>query len=319
MVQIEFKPSGKQLAKILHYYGLLEGDSEFKIVCPFHEDVNPSMMVSLNDGTFYCFGCGASGDALKFVKLMNEKLDDLEALFLYFKILKSKKVKNIKYKKHFKNKKQNVQALVESMDYYFGLKSINWYKEKSVEKDYMLKRGFNAYALNKCKAKINYNNSYPLIFPMMDMNEFKGWVCRTTNKRVEKKRKYLYNEGFSRRNTLVGKYDNETVIVVEGYMDWLKMKMFGVKYVCAFLGWKATNEQIQKLKFRGVKYIISALDNDKCGNDGTKYLESLNLFKVIRFQFPEGVKDPGEMNQQMFNKAKIKTMKEFKKVKNKVA
>jgi len=32
-------------------------------VCPFHDDHNPSMKV---DETFYCFGCGASGDVITF-------------------------------------------------------------------------------------------------------------------------------------------------------------------------------------------------------------------------------------------------------------
>ena len=32
-------------------------------VCPFHDDHRPSMMV---DETFYCFGCGATGDVITF-------------------------------------------------------------------------------------------------------------------------------------------------------------------------------------------------------------------------------------------------------------
>ena len=35
------------------------------IVCPFHDDSDPSM--KLNDDYFYCFGCGASGDVIDFV------------------------------------------------------------------------------------------------------------------------------------------------------------------------------------------------------------------------------------------------------------
>ena len=32
-------------------------------ICPFHDDHNPSMKV---DETFYCFGCGATGDVITF-------------------------------------------------------------------------------------------------------------------------------------------------------------------------------------------------------------------------------------------------------------
>lgn len=35
-----------------------------KIVCPFHNDKNPSMKV---DSRFHCFGCGEDGDVIDFV------------------------------------------------------------------------------------------------------------------------------------------------------------------------------------------------------------------------------------------------------------
>ena len=38
-------------------------DSHGMTVCPFHDDHRPSMKV---DETFYCFGCGATGDVITF-------------------------------------------------------------------------------------------------------------------------------------------------------------------------------------------------------------------------------------------------------------
>ena len=38
-------------------------DSHGMAVCPFHDDRHPSMKV---DETFYCFGCGATGDVITF-------------------------------------------------------------------------------------------------------------------------------------------------------------------------------------------------------------------------------------------------------------
>ncbi|MCX7924116.1 MAG: CHC2 zinc finger domain-containing protein [Clostridia bacterium] len=306
MIQIELKVGGNELAKVLHFYGLLESnDNEFKIVCPFHEDINASMKINLNDGSFYCFGCAKSGDAMKFVALVNSEMDELKACIEYFKILKSKEVKQIQVQRKAKVKQDNKQALIEAEDYYVGLKTIDWNKEQSPEKGYMLKRGFTANTLNKCKAKLTYNNAYPIVFPMKDLGRFRGWVCRTTNKKIEEKRKYLYNEGFSRRNTLVGDYDAKVVVLVEGYMDRLKFKQFGAKKVAAILGWKITEQQISKLKEQGVEYIVSALDNDTCGKKGTEYLKK--FFKVIRFQYPSEVKDPGEMDQRSFDVANQKT------------
>ena len=42
---------------------------EFKGLCPFHNDTNPSMCVVPHKGIFYCFVCGTGGDALRFVQL----------------------------------------------------------------------------------------------------------------------------------------------------------------------------------------------------------------------------------------------------------
>lgn len=310
MGKIEHIPGGKELAKVLHYYGLLEGSEQFKIICPFHKDLNPSMMINLELGTFFCFGCSVSGDAFKFVTLMEPDLDDLRACIKYYKIIRSKNRDNMpQIKKSSKRDKSN--ALAEASDYYYCLKSNDW-SEPSQEKDYMISRGFSENALELAKAKINYNLSYPIIFPMLDNGTFKGWVCRTTNKYIQKKRKYLYNEGFSRKETIVGDYNSKVVVLVEGFMDKLKFNQFGLKHVGAILGWKISEKQIEKLRKAGVKIVISALDNDKCGKKGT--LELMKHFKVVRFRFPKQVKDPGEITQQQFEKSYLKTKVNVRKV-----
>lgn len=312
MSNIEFKPGSKELARVLHYYGLLQQVDEFKIVCPFHADAEPSMMVSIAKGRFYCFGCSASGDAFTFVKLLHDDKNGLECLKKYFKIIRSKKVKAINFKHNVKQEKeQEGQLVTEAIDYYYNLKTINWEANQSPEKLYMVKRGFFPSTLNKCKAKLTYKDSYPIIFPMLDMGEFKGYVCRATNERIAKKRKYLYNKGFSRKNTLVGNYNAKQVILVEGFMDYLKLKQLGVKHAAAILGWKITAQQIEKLKQQGVEHIISALDNDKCGKRGTRYLRQ--FFYVTRFRYPKGIKDPGDLTEHQFIKCKKETIKRIRR------
>lgn len=37
-------------------------------LCPFHQDEHPSLVVYPETRSFYCFGCGASGDAIDFVR-----------------------------------------------------------------------------------------------------------------------------------------------------------------------------------------------------------------------------------------------------------
>ena len=42
--------------------------------CPFHEERTPSFSVNAQDKLYYCFGCGAGGDAITFVR-ETEQLD----------------------------------------------------------------------------------------------------------------------------------------------------------------------------------------------------------------------------------------------------
>lgn len=322
---IEKSNGGEELAKVLWYYNMIPdtNSSNQKIVCPFHGDVNPSMLINLDDGSWFCFGCGRTGDAIKFVREMESQngLNDLQAYKKFSMILKSDKCSSITRSTIQKSLKPPQRDLYnQAYDYYHGLAKVNWRASGESEvvqaKEYMMSRGFSPKTLHKCKAKITYNRSYGLIFPMLDNGKFKGWVCRTMVKAIEKKRKYLYNEGFSRASTLVGDYgDKDYVIVVEGYMDRLKFVQFGEENVVAILGWKMSNEQIQKLKDKGITKVISALDNDTCGKKGTKYLE--HIFDVTRFSYLKGVKDPGDMNQELFDKMFSRTMKKFKEKYNK--
>ena len=116
------------LAKVLWYYNLLQNvdSASCKIVCPFHDDVNPSMIVDLSNDLWYCFGCGRHGDAKKFVIEMEHKLNglnDLQSIRKYFQILKSDKCSNITFDyshvKRFNGKPSKV-LYDEAYDYYHG-------------------------------------------------------------------------------------------------------------------------------------------------------------------------------------------------------
>lgn len=50
-----------------------------KGLCPFHEEKTPSFTVSNDKGIYKCFGCGASGDAVRFLQ-EKEKMEFHEAI-----------------------------------------------------------------------------------------------------------------------------------------------------------------------------------------------------------------------------------------------
>lgn len=317
------------LAKVLWYYNLVYDVRALKqkIICPLHDnDVNPSMLIDLESGSWFCFGCQQGGDAFKFVQLLEKKLhglNDLQSYMKYVKILKSDKCSDIKLAtvKVLKTKKQDRQLYDIAYDYYHGLKMVDW--KYSMEDEvieallYMRKRGYSQDTLMAVGAKITYNRQYGLIFPMLDNGKFKGWVCRTMRKDVEAKRKYLYNDGFSRATTLVGNYGKDKyVIVVEGYMDRLRFIEFGVPdSVVAILGWKMSAQQESKIRAAGITVVISCLDNDECGRKGTLHLKTVfGPRNVLRWSYLKGVKDPGEMSREQFDKMYKKTMAEYRQL-----
>jgi DNA primase len=57
------------------------GGGTWKALCPFHNEKTPSFTISEQRGRYHCFGCGAGGDAFKFV-MEWEKVDFPNAIHL---------------------------------------------------------------------------------------------------------------------------------------------------------------------------------------------------------------------------------------------
>ena len=46
---------------------LIKAGREFKACCPFHQEKTPSFTINDEKGFYHCFGCGAHGDAIRFL------------------------------------------------------------------------------------------------------------------------------------------------------------------------------------------------------------------------------------------------------------
>ncbi|RKV15069.1 DNA primase [Helicobacter pylori] len=58
-----------QIMEVLErYIDLYKAGANFKACCPFHEERSASFIVSPEKNIYKCFGCGVSGDALKFLQ-----------------------------------------------------------------------------------------------------------------------------------------------------------------------------------------------------------------------------------------------------------
>lgn len=64
---------------ISSYLPLIKQGKNYKAVCPFHDDTNPSLVVSPEKQFFKCFVCGTSGTAISFVQKY-EKISYGEAI-----------------------------------------------------------------------------------------------------------------------------------------------------------------------------------------------------------------------------------------------
>ncbi len=69
-----------QIMEVLErYIDLFKVGASFKASCPFHDERSASFMVSPEKNIYHCFGCGVSGDALKFLQEY-KKLSFIEAV-----------------------------------------------------------------------------------------------------------------------------------------------------------------------------------------------------------------------------------------------
>ena len=59
------------MATVLQHYNLTP-DRNKQICCPFHDDDTPSCRIYPATNTFHCFGCGATGDVIEFIMLLDK-------------------------------------------------------------------------------------------------------------------------------------------------------------------------------------------------------------------------------------------------------
>lgn len=312
---------------VLKRYKIFQDENDYKIICPFHNDRNSSLQITRSKKFFYCYGCGAKGTTLDLIKLF-EHCSYAKALEIKKMICSgnetnaSNKTAAIfqieKAEKDFDLKKKNTQ---QARSFYYSLPEVNWYKCKEEEiesKRYLNRRGFKNSTLKKIGCKITYNDSYPIVFPILENDVFRGYVMRTMSKEIEQSRKYLYNLGFSRSSVLAGTYEKnaEYVLVVEGYLDCIKAMQFGIKNVVALLGWKMSTKQKEKLQKANIKHVICALDNDEAGRKGYEYLKHCSEFNVYRLHYSKGIKDFGDVTDEEFVKIKRQIKKIRREIKN---
>ncbi len=286
-----------------------------KGLCPFHNEKTPSFMVYEDTSSFYCFGCGAGGDAITFLMKI-ENLDYIEAVKLLAQraglampedgyddsLLKKKKrilAANREAAKFYHNcllEEKNKFAL----DYFlnrglspstikhFGL----GYAPDSWDSliKYMREKGFSASELYEAdlvkKSTKNGERFYDnfrnrMMTPIIDL---KGNVIGFGGRVLDDSKPKYVNTA----DTLVYKKSNEvfalnfakngnndSLIVAEGYMDVIALHQAGFTNSVACLGTALTKEQARLIK-RYANEVILSYDSDEAGQKATQ--RALQIF-----------------------------------------
>lgn len=283
---------------ILAHYGLIPDisacDMDIKINCPFHEETVSSCNVSLTTGVYHCFGCDKSGNLIDLISQI-EKVNRIKAMIIATKISENTEIKDLG--ENFIGEKtiiDNVLFLERAKSFFHGLPIPSW---DIIKEHYLIERGFNSDTLKRFDVRINQSSVYPIIIPLYEEEDFKGYILRRVD---AEEPKYLFSRGFSKHHTIVGNLYRTPILVVEGILDMMKAIQYGFKNTCAILGWSASPHQLNKINDASRK-VICALDNDKTGIRGYNILKSSLGDKVVKFYYPSKKKDICELSQEEFD------------------
>ncbi|MBU1092442.1 DNA primase [Patescibacteria group bacterium] len=315
------------------YLPLKKAGRNFRSVCPFHSDKDPSLMVSPDKQIWHCFGCGAGGDIFGFL-MKKEGLEFPEALAqladragvelanrsrdwgMKSKLFTINDLAAKFYEKYITDTATGRQAAnylinrgltAETIKaFQVGYAPAGWdYFAKFIERrGYTKEDGEKAGLLVRRNQNVMDKFRHRLMFPITNVS---GQVVGFTGRVLDAKDqpKYLnspetpiFNKGRILYGLSITKEEiqkSDAVVLVEGQMDALSSYQAGVKNVVASSGTAFTGEQLETLR-RYAETLILALDADSAGSEATKRAIELASAKDldVKVALLEGYKDPDE-------------------------
>lgn len=302
-------------------------------LCPFHNEKTPSFTVYPATQSFYCFGCGAGGDAITFLKKI-ENLDYLDAVKTLAQRAGLQMPQEGFDDSLSKRRRRILEMNREAARFYH---SVLLSPEGKVGYDYYIGRALSAatinhfglgFAPNQWDALLKYMRAKgyqpaELVDAGLARKGQKGYYDNFRNRvmtpiidvrgnviafggRVldDSKPKYI-NTG----DTLVYKKTNElfalnfakdskedALILCEGYMDVIAMHQAGFTNAVAGCGTALTTEQVRLIS-RYAKEVILTYDADEAGQKALQKAMALFDQTDVKVRIPAlvGGKDPDEI------------------------
>lgn len=288
---------------------LKKAGKDFQACCPFHNEKTPSFTVVPQKGFYYCFGCGAKGNAIGFL-MEYEHLSFVDAVE---KLAEESNI-NVEYEQYDEVKAQRRKDLYDVLSDVTELYEKNLFSAQGSEaKTYLSERQLDietstffrlgyAQAGNHLQRLFSGQHSQEelhqvgllgqsddepkrfydqfrnrLMFPIRDpRGRVLGFGARALG---DAKPKYLNTgdtELFNKSYVLYGLYeelqtnrDIEHLIVVEGYMDVIALHQMGVSGSVAALGTAFTAGHLNLVR-RYTKKVFICFDGDNAGKKAAR-------------------------------------------------
>ena len=302
-------------------------------LCPFHSEKTPSFYVYPDTQSFYCFGCGAGGDVISFIKKINN-LDYVEAV----KMLAGRAgMPEPAEEDKVGRMRSRVLAVNRDAARYFHACLNSSAEEAKLARAYWRRRGLDdrtivrfglGYAPNDFRATYLYlrdkgysdaellesglvkrsekGNMYNIfrgrvMTPIFDLRgniiAFGGRVLDDSKpKYINSPETLVYKKSKTMFAMQIAKKStSKRYVLCEGYMDVISMQQAGIDTAVCACGTALTPDQV-KLISEYAEEVVLCYDSDEAGQKAT--LRSLGLFqdspvKVSVLQIP-GAKDPDE-------------------------
>ncbi len=302
-------------------------------LCPFHSEKSPSFYVYPQNQSFYCFGCGAGGDVITFIRRI-ENLEYMEAVKLLAdrcglelpmdsdqsderSMLKKRVLEINRESARFFHSCLMSEQGRQAYEYlisrgrdrktirHFGLGYapagwdglLNHLRTKGFSDNDMLE----ANVVTKGKYGPHDRFSNRVIFPIIDL---RGNVVAFGGRALDDKgAKYLNSSDtpvFKKSKTLFALNFAKTskrpgLILAEGYMDVIAIHQAGFDNAVATLGTALTEEQARLIS-QYTERVVLAYDSDGPGQAATK--RAMNIFDEVGVKVSvlsmTGAKDPDE-------------------------
>lgn len=332
---LKIKESNPIESVISEYVPLKRSGSSLKGLCPFHSEKTPSFIVNPAKGFYHCFGCSKSGDVISFVMEI-EHVEFNDAVEI---LAKKSGIDLSQYRKSgergvtssiyeanetaMNHYKKSLMADQQARDYLkkrmLDAQEIETFKlgysdsrnplvahvrERRMRYDDFVKAGLIHKDQYGNMRDVFFNRiMFPIFTNSGNVIGFGGRVLKDENPKylntqetpVFKKGNFLYGMHLSKQYIA----QKNSVVLVEGYMDFISLFKAGVRNAAAQLGTACTSEQAKIIR-KSCEKVILMYDTDEAGRNATMRSIPILLKEglIVSVFSDRDVKDPDELVQK---------------------